>query len=83
MNVIMIEQRISRAKKQRADALRQVLGKRVSQNQSPTGTAMLIEVNPTYCVFESLQSEYRNYPEELIGFQYSVPTGFAWNAYFF
>jgi len=65
------------------EELNGVLGTRVSQNQSPTGTAKLVEVNAEYSIFESLQSEYRQYPDELIGFQYTVPTPFAWNAYFF
>ena len=60
-----------------------VIGKRVPQNQSPTGTAKLISINKSYCVFESLQSEYTKKPKSMVGVRYSVPTGYAWNAYFF
>lgn len=78
-----VEKRIQQARQRKLGELRSVLGKRVSQNQSPTGTAKLVEVGAEYSIFESLQSEYRQYPDELVGFQYAVPTGFAWNAYFF
>ncbi len=74
---------IQQARMEKVNELVAVLGKRVSQNQSPTGTAKLVAVGLSYCVFESLQSEYRQYPEELLGVQYTVPTTFAWNAYFF
>ncbi len=63
--------------------LKSVIGKRVSQNQSPTGTAKLISIKGAYCIFESLQSEYIKKPESMVGVRYSVPTAYAWNAYFF
>ena len=78
-----LEQMIHQARQRKVEELNQVLGKRVSQNQSPTGTAKLVEVNAEYSIFESLQSEYRQYPDELVGLQYVVPTQYAWNAYFF
>ena len=63
--------------------LKTVIGKRVSQNQSPTGTAKLVKIVGTYCIFESLQSEYTKKALSLVGVQYKVPTAWAWNAYFF
>lgn len=63
--------------------LKTVIGKRVSQNQSPTGTAKLVKIMGTYCIFESLQSEYTKKPKSMVGVQYKVPTAYAWNAYFF
>jgi hypothetical protein len=63
--------------------LKTVMGKRVSQNQSPTGTAKLVKIIGTYCIFESLQSEYTRYPLDKVGVKYKVPTAWAWNAYFF
>ncbi len=60
-----------------------VIGRRVSQNQSPTGTAKLVSINMSYCIFESLQSEYSKKPESMVGVLYKVPTAYAWNAYFF
>jgi hypothetical protein len=63
--------------------LKTVMGKRVSQNQSPTGTAKLVKIIGTYCIFESLQSEYTRSPLDKVGVKYKVPTAWAWNAYFF
>lgn len=63
--------------------LKTVIGKRVSQNQSPTGTAKLVKIMGTYCIFESLQSEYKRYTLDKVGVKYKVPTAYAWNAYFF
>ena len=63
--------------------LKTVVGKRVSQNQSPTGTAKLVRICKNHCVFVSLQSEYKRYPSSKVGVRYKVPTAWAWNAYFF
>jgi hypothetical protein len=63
--------------------LKTVIGKRASVNFSPTGTAKLISINGTYCIFESLQSEYIKKPKSKIGVRFSIPTAYAWNAYFF
>jgi len=63
--------------------LKTVIGKRVSENFSPTGSAKLVKVSKDYCIFESLQSEYTKKPAELVGVRYKRPTAYAWNAYFF
>jgi hypothetical protein len=63
--------------------LKSVIGKRVSENFSPTGTAKLIKICKDYCIFESLQSEYIKKPASKVGVQYKRPIAYAWNAYFF
>ena len=63
--------------------LKSVIGKDVSQNQSPTLRAKLIKVGKVNCVFESIQSDYVEYDQSKIGVQYKVPTQRAWNAFFY
>lgn len=63
--------------------LKTVVGKEISQNNSPTLRAKLIKVGKTYCLFESVQSPYVEYKQPLVGVQYKVPTEYAWNAFFF
>jgi len=63
--------------------LKSVIGKDVSQNQSPTLRAKLIKVGKVNCVFESVQSDYVEYDQSKIGVQYKVPTQRAWNAFFY
>jgi hypothetical protein len=63
--------------------LRTVAGRVVAQNQSPTGVAKLLSIRGHYCVFVSVQSEYVTHPKSKVGVRYSVPTAYAWNAYFF
>jgi hypothetical protein len=63
--------------------LKTVIGKRVSENLSPTGSAKLVKICKDYCIFESLQSEYTKKPANLVGVRYKRPVAYAWNAYFF
>ena len=63
--------------------LKAVIGKRVSENLSPTGSAKLVKICKGYCIFESLQSKYTQYPAQLVGVRYKRPLAYAWNAYFF
>lgn len=63
--------------------LKAVVGKDVSENRSPTLRAKLVKVNKSNCIFESVQSPYKSYPQSEVGVRYKVPTAFAWNAYFF
>ena len=63
--------------------LKAVIGKRVSENLSPTGSAKLVKVCKDYVIFESLRSNYVKYSEDKIGIRYKRPIAFAWNAYFF
>ena len=63
--------------------LKTVIGKRVSENLSPTGSAKLVKICKDYCIFESLQSEYTKKPANLVGVRYKRHVAYAWNAYFF
>lgn len=65
------------------EELKSVIGKEVSQNQSPTLNAKLIRVNKKTCTFEVVQSPYRSGDESKIGNRYLVPISYAWNAFFF
>lgn len=58
-----------------------VVGKEVSQNQSPTLRAKLVKINKANCTFESVANPYTWSGE--VGKRYLVPVQFAWNAYFF
>jgi hypothetical protein len=77
------KQKIIRMMCNKAKELKTVIGKRVAENLSPTGTAKLIKIYKNYVVFESLQSEYTQHPVELVGVKYKRPIAYAWNAYFF
>ena len=66
--------------------LKSVIGKKVSQNQSPTLVAKLIKVGKVNCVFESVESDYKSTIGLVgykVGVQYKVPTQFAWNSFFY
>jgi hypothetical protein len=65
------------------EELKSVIGKEVSQNQSPTLRGKLIKVNKKTCTFEVVKSPYRSGDESRIGERYLVPTSYAWNAFFF
>ena len=65
--------------------LREVVGKTVSCNWSPTLRAKLIQINRKDCV---LQVEPTQFPimsnvDEHIGKTFKVPIEYAWNAYFY
>ena len=66
--------------------LKSVIGKRVSQNQSPTLVAKLVKVGKVNCVFESVESDYKSTIGLVgykVGVQYKVPTQYAWNSFFY
>jgi len=66
--------------------LKTVIGKKVSQNQSPTLVAKLVKVGKVNCVFESVESEYLStigLTGYKVGVQYKVPTQRAWNSFFY
>ena len=63
--------------------LKAVIGKEVSQNQSPTLRAKLIKVGKASCLFEAVQSPYVKYPQMGVSVQYRVPNSIAWNSFFY
>jgi hypothetical protein len=64
--------------------LKSVIGKEVSQNQSPTCRARLVSVGKSNCIFESVPSPYDKFPKpEFVGVKYKVPNWIAWNSFFF
>ena len=68
---------------QRVD-LKSVIGKDVSQNQSPTCRARLVSVGKSNCIFESVPSPYDKFPKpEFVGVKYKVPNWIAWNSFFY
>ncbi len=66
------------------EELKSVIGKDVSQNQSPTCRARLVSVGKTNCIFESVPSPYDKFPKpEFVGVKYKVPNWIAWNSFFY
>jgi hypothetical protein len=66
------------------EELKSVIGKDVSQNQSPTCRARLVSVGKSNCIFESVPSPYDKFPKpEFVGVKYKVPNWIAWNSFFF
>jgi hypothetical protein len=64
--------------------LKSVIGKDVSQNQSPTCRARLVSVGKANCTFESVPSPYDKFPKpEFVGVKYKVPNWIAWNSFFY
>ena len=64
--------------------LKSVIGKDVSQNQSPTCRARLVSVGKSNCIFESIPSPYDKFPKpEFVGIKYKIPNWIAWNSFFF
>lgn len=64
--------------------LKAVIGKEVSQNQSPTCRARLVSVGKSNCIFESVVSPYDKFPKaEFVGIKYKIPNWIAWNSFFF
>jgi hypothetical protein len=63
--------------------LKTVIGKKITQNQSPTLVAKLVKVGKVNCVFESVQSDHFGYENGKVGVQYKVPTQRAWNSFFY
>jgi hypothetical protein len=66
------------------EELKSVIGKDVSQNQSPTCRARLVSVGKSNCIFESVPSPYDKFPKpEFVGVKYKIPNWIAWNSFFF
>jgi hypothetical protein len=65
------------------EELKSVIGKEVSQNNSPTLRGKLLKVNKKTCTFEVVKSPYRSGDESRVGERYKVPISYAWNAFFF
>jgi hypothetical protein len=66
------------------EELKSVIGKDVSQNQSPTCRARLVSVGKSNCIFESVPSPYNKFPKpEFVGVKYKVPNWIAWNSFFY
>ena len=64
--------------------LKTVIGKEVSQNQSPTCRARLVSVGKANSIFESVVSPYNKLPKaEFVGVKYKIPNWIAWNSFFF
>jgi len=64
--------------------LKSVIGKDVSQNQSPTCRGKLIKVGKLYSTFESVPSPYAKFTKpEFVGVKYKVPNWIAWNSFFY
>ena len=64
--------------------LKSVIGKDVSQNQSPTCRGKLIKVGKVYSTFESVPSPYAKFTDSgLVGVKYKVPNWIAWNSFFY
>ena len=64
--------------------LKAVIGKEVSQNQSPTCRARLVSVGKANSIFESVPSPYDKFPKpEFVGVKYKIPNWIAWNSFFF
>jgi hypothetical protein len=64
--------------------LKKVIGKEISQNQSPTCRARLIKVNKCNSTFESVPSPYNSFPKpEFVGVKYKVPNWIAYNSFFY
>jgi hypothetical protein len=66
------------------EELKSVIGKDVSQNQSPTCRARLVSVGKANCIFQSVPSPYDKFPKpEFVGVKYKVPNWIAWNSFFY
>ena len=69
----------------KAKELREVVGKTVSCNWSPTLRAKLIKINRKDCIFQVEPTYYRMTSELMkdVGKTFKVPLEYAWNAYFY
>lgn len=66
--------------------LKEVIGKEVSQNFSPTLRAKLVKVGKANCVFESVPSPYKSTIGLVgykVGVRFKVPNWIAWNSFFY
>lgn len=65
--------------------LREVVGKTVSYNASPTLRAKLIKVNKKTCIMEVAEAQFPIYHDkmEYVGKKFKAPLEYTWNAYFY
>jgi len=65
--------------------LREVVGKTVSCNASPTLRAKLVKINRKDCVMQVEPTEYEPslIGSEFVGKTFRMPIDYTWNAYFF
>jgi hypothetical protein len=66
----------------KASELREVVGKTVTENYSPTNYAKLIKINKINCVMEVVDGSTIKKPEGP-PVRYKIPLEYAWNAYFY
>lgn len=66
----------------KAAELREVIGKIVTQNQSPTLYSKLIKINRNTCIMEVVDGSTIKKPEGPPQ-RYWIPLDVAWNAYFY
>ena len=70
----------------KVNELKAVIGKDTSENMSLTLRARLIKVGKANCVFESVESDFKETIGLVgykVGVQYKVPTKRAWNSFFY
>ena len=69
----------------KASELREVVGKTVSCNWSPTLRAKLIKINRKDCVVQVEHTFYTKTSELMkdVGKTFRMPIEYVWNAYFF
>ena len=65
--------------------LREVVGKTVSFNDSPTLRAKLIKVNKRTCILEVAPTEFPIFSnvDKHIGKKFKAPLEYTWNAFFY
>jgi hypothetical protein len=66
----------------KASELREVIGKTVTENHSPTNYAKLIKINNKTCIMEVVDGSTIKKPAGP-PLRYWIPLEHAWNAYFF
>jgi hypothetical protein len=64
--------------KEKIEELREVIGKEVSCNWSPTLRAKLLKVNDNECILEIV-----SLMKDLGGMTFKMPIQHTWNAYFY
>jgi hypothetical protein len=71
--------------KTKIEELREVIGKTVSFNSSPTLRAKLVKINKNTCLLEVAPTEYEPslIGSEFVGNIIKAPIEHTWNAYFY
>ena len=65
--------------------LREVVGKTVSYNASPTLRAKLLKVNKKTCILEVAETEFPIFSNvsKYVGVKFKAPLEYTWNAFFY